>query len=347
MTEERPGLTRKIWFWALLGMSSTFFAEVTVGSAPFPFFDPFGLLVVVPLYSLHILVLGTVVVRGRKVTLDSLFVAGILFGLYEAYITKVIWDPYWEFGTTVHVAEVAVIQTAMLVLWYHNFFAFIVPLAAVETFCTRSRKVFSALPARVRLRFRPEDLLRTIVLLGVLFGLFQATAAHGPLVSALSVGGSGAVLFAALTLFNVTGKGVRWTMDDLLPDARQFRVLLAALVAFYAITIPLLLPENLPGPVGHVVILLAYAGVFVLLWRLLRMNGPSPREPEATGTGCVAPSISDRHALMFLAVYGVTASLMGFVAVVAGLAALSMHIAGVCVGVFVLAMAVRRALSRA
>ncbi len=40
-------------FWVLLAAYSTFFAEVVTGSTMFPFFHPWGVLVVWPLYGLH------------------------------------------------------------------------------------------------------------------------------------------------------------------------------------------------------------------------------------------------------------------------------------------------------
>lgn len=322
-------------------MLSTYIAEVTVGSAPFPFFDPFAILVAVPLYTLHILVLGTLVVRGRVVTISSLFVGGIIFGLYEAYITKVIWNPYWEFGTTVHIAEVAVIQTAILVLWYHNFFAFIIPLAVAEVFCTRSRKVFSTLPQVVRTRLVDSRVVRTLIVLGVAFGMLQAASAHGPLISLVSVGANGLLILALCHVFRVTGDGTRRTIDELLPTPRQFRVLLATLIVFYAVFASLLFPEKLPGPAGHIAVALMYLGSFVLLRRLLRMNGL-----ESAGTSTTPPSgptfsLSRDRVLLFLMSYTTTATLMGFVPVLAGLAAVCIHVAGVCVGVSLLAMAVK------
>lgn len=52
-----PSLKLRVLFWSILGAFSVFFAEVTVASAKFPFFDPFSVLVTCPLYALHILVL--------------------------------------------------------------------------------------------------------------------------------------------------------------------------------------------------------------------------------------------------------------------------------------------------
>jgi hypothetical protein len=85
----------RLVFWALMGALSVVFAEVVACSTPFPFIHPWGVLVVVPLYSLHTLVLAPLVFRRRMVRLTSLWLAGAIFGLYEAYVTKVLWHPGW------------------------------------------------------------------------------------------------------------------------------------------------------------------------------------------------------------------------------------------------------------
>jgi len=43
---KRPTSVQKLLFWGILGALSVLFAEVTVGSSPFAFFDAWGLLVV-------------------------------------------------------------------------------------------------------------------------------------------------------------------------------------------------------------------------------------------------------------------------------------------------------------
>ncbi len=53
LPKERPSRRIRLFFWVILGAFSVFFAEVTVGSSMFPFFDPFSILVTCPLYALH------------------------------------------------------------------------------------------------------------------------------------------------------------------------------------------------------------------------------------------------------------------------------------------------------
>ena len=52
---SQPPKWLKLLFWLILGALSTFFAEVVAGSDPFPYFHPWGILLVCPLYTLRIL----------------------------------------------------------------------------------------------------------------------------------------------------------------------------------------------------------------------------------------------------------------------------------------------------
>ena len=92
--DQTPSRKDKIFFWLILSALSTFFAEVISGSFIFPFTTVWGWIGVIPLYGLHLLVIGYWVFRGRP-KLWLLFIGGVIFGLYEAYITKVLWIPTW------------------------------------------------------------------------------------------------------------------------------------------------------------------------------------------------------------------------------------------------------------
>ena len=64
-----------MFFWIILGLLSTFFAEVIAGSTPYPFFSLVGLLFVTPLYFLHTLFFISIIYRFGKPTLPALYAA--------------------------------------------------------------------------------------------------------------------------------------------------------------------------------------------------------------------------------------------------------------------------------
>lgn len=85
-----PSRGQRLLFCIILGCLSCFFAEVVSGSYPYPFTTPWGLLSVFPLYTLHTLVLASLVYRRGRPRFSTLYQAGCVFGMYEAYVTKVL-----------------------------------------------------------------------------------------------------------------------------------------------------------------------------------------------------------------------------------------------------------------
>ena len=90
-----PTRTVSFVFCLILGILSVIFAEGVSGSDSFPLFHPWGILVTTPLYLLHTVLLAGILAHTRRTSWRSLCFAGAIFGLYEAYITKVLWDPSW------------------------------------------------------------------------------------------------------------------------------------------------------------------------------------------------------------------------------------------------------------
>lgn len=329
----------KIVFWILLGLSSTYFAEVTVGNELFPFFTPFTLLIAVPLYTLHILVLSAYVVRDREVNLRALFFAGMLFGLYEAYITKVIWDPYWSFGPDFRAFGIAVPQTTLLILWYHNFFAFIIPLIACEIMCTNSSKILDSMPKRIRRMFNRQRLMKTAIAVGLVFGLVESTVLKSPLVALASILSGGAVIALVMRYLREAKGSNRFTLDELLPDKRASRKLLIALIAFYALMTPLLLPENIPGLWPQVTVWTLYVVAFVFLFFTIGRRAPRLAPPPERPRGLPKDEMAFRWKVwwLFVVVYCATATTMSFgLELISAVFTLFFHVAGVCLGLFIL-----------
>ncbi len=257
----------KLLFWLLVAAASTFFAEVISGSTPFPFFIAWGLLVVLPLYGLHSLVLARIAFLKGAPRFQSLYFAGVIFGLYEAYITKVLWNPPWA-GVTLHVLGVDWLSTFTLALWWHPFVSFIIPLMLVELFATSSSSIFDNLPQRLR-----DYLSNPGVVIGiaVVAGLVQ-TAAKPPAVSLLA-GASGLLILWGLLAWWRKKGGMDYSLQELFPSGRSFGVLVGLLFLLYVLTGLGLRTEAYPGIEGHLVIWALYAAIGWLLWRSLQQPG--------------------------------------------------------------------------
>jgi hypothetical protein len=271
---------QKLLAWAILGGFSVLFAEIILGSYPFAFFDLWGLFVVCPLYTLHLLVLARIAFWRGPPRFPTLFFAGVLIGLYEAYMTKMLWNPNWGTPPAVILGGVPVIETIILIFWWHPFMAFLVPLLVGETVLCRSRHVARALPERLRRILFGRRATVVLVVLAVLAGLL-ASGANNTRPSVVhilvSIIPSAVVLLALVWLWRRTTRGVRMSLPDLLPTNREFVLLCVCLGLLYVGLGIVIRPDALPGLGPQASIWLVYAVMIAGLWLALRR----PRPPSA------------------------------------------------------------------
>ena len=270
MTENNQPSKKIQWlFWLILAAFSTFFAEVFSGSDMFPFFHPFGLLVVVPLYGLHILLLAHLVYRTSQPGFSSLVFAGMIFGLYEAYLTKVLWAPPW--GGALIAAEIAPVETLVLVFWWHAWFSFIIPLLVTEVLFTGTNQVGAILPGKIGSFLNSWKGLALLVIFGGVFQSINSPSVGRSLLSGVS---TTAVLIGLTILWRRFTANQSYSFSELLPDRRQFRWLLIPTALMYLVMGILLRPEAYPGLLGHLVIWILYGLSFALLFYSL--SSPKP-----------------------------------------------------------------------
>ena len=266
MDESPPDWARYL-FWLILGCLSVFFAEIVSGSYLFPYFTFEGLFIVLPVYALHTLVLAYVVYRFGKPRLYTLFLAGAIFGLYEAYITKIIWNPPW--GEAIWLFQgVAVVEAMVLVLFWHPLLSFILALFTSESLLSRSREILSGLPQMFWGLFAtPFRTYAVIFGAALLCGLYQGTLVPSPLYSIASTVAAGTVLGILIFVYRRTGLH-RYDIRKLLPTPKEFIILMVLLFSMYAIYGLAIRRDALPGTVPQLIIL----GTYVLLFGLLYLS---------------------------------------------------------------------------
>jgi hypothetical protein len=264
----RPNRWQMLFFWLILAVFSTFFAEVTIGSAPLVFFQPFGLLVTMPIYGLHTLVLAALVIRpGRRVRWQALFLAGTLLGMYEAYITKMLWDPTWN-AYAWRIGGVGVLEFGILVLFWHPFMAFVVPLFAAEQLANLQPMLMNGLSPRWRAwlgDLRRRKSRAAVAGVGVLVGALHGSVMSAP---ANAIGSALPTLLGIgilLWLWQKIAAGASYSMADLLPRGRAWWIILLALCGYYLFGGFVLRPEALPGLGSQVTIWVIYAGLIGML----------------------------------------------------------------------------------
>jgi len=127
-------MKHKILSLLLLGLLSMLYAEIFSGASQLWFINPFGILYTYPLYMLHTVFFLSIALRYQKTSIRHLYFFGILFGLYEAIITKVLWQGYMnETGPGLgKILGIAAIEFPILTFFWHPIFSFILPILTYQ-----------------------------------------------------------------------------------------------------------------------------------------------------------------------------------------------------------------------
>ncbi len=265
---ENPTFKTKLLFWVTLGVFPTFFAEVISGSTPFPFLPIlgiWGMVMVTPLYAIHILVFAYLVYRYGKPRFHTLFLAGALFGMYEAYATGVLWAG-WSEPPPILLSEVGVIETLVLVLFWHPVFAFIIPIVLGEVALTRDTGSTNDV-ARLTTR-------KSLIILAVVAGLFQSINMPSAAM-ALAVGVVN-ITVVAVFIFLWRKRGLdHFSMQQLLPNKAQFRWILGVMVLQY-VFLGTISTSKYPGAAGHIAVLVLYVVLTLLFIKSLKTSRRTP-----------------------------------------------------------------------
>ena len=269
---HQPTRATKLFSWLILGSLSVFFAEVVSGSDMFPYFNPWGIVAIMPLYTLHILVLAYVVFNIGKPRFYTLFIAGTIFGMYEAYITKVLWSPSWG-DPLILVGGVAAVESVVLVLFWHPFWAFIFPLFAGENLLFSSNEIVNGLPGRLKRLLVRKKAYLLLPLFAFVAGVLQSGNSPSPGHSMLSGVSTLGFIILLVVVWRVKTKGKEYTLRQLLPSKKEFHRLLFLLIVLYVTMGAVIRPEVLPGLLPQLSIWLIYAALFVLLYLHLKRSG--------------------------------------------------------------------------
>lgn len=125
---------RKLYPITLVGCLSMLFAEVFSGASQIWFINRWGILVTFPLYLGHILFFLWIALKSKRTTLSQLYLFGVIFALYESWITKVLWGGYMDsagpgLGT---LFGIGVFGFPVLVFFWHPIMSFILPILVFE-----------------------------------------------------------------------------------------------------------------------------------------------------------------------------------------------------------------------
>lgn len=256
------------WFARLaIGWIVLICAELFSGATlPIGFWHPWTWILTYWLYFAHFFFFTTLAVWTRRTSLPSLYLWGVLYGLYESWITKVIWYGYGGDGKLAlgKIGPFGFSEISMTLL-FHPIAAFILPLAVACVLCPPLRRTFPDLAWLTG----PSKLGRGVrASLFVSFAPVMGMNSGGPVNLALNTAFVVGCLLVCIRLGRSAFQNT--TGPSLVTSTRGgFALLCVYLAVLYGTTYFLLRPEGLPSAAVQLLTLGFYA-VIILALRLHR-----------------------------------------------------------------------------
>lgn len=255
----------------LAGTLSMFFAEVFSGASVLWFIDLWALLVTFPLYLAHLMFFFNIAIKFRKLDFTSLYLLGVLFGLYESWITKVIWAGYFNqepmFGTFL---GFAVGELFIITFFWHPIFSFIVPILVFECLSLpdKSDKEIEniVIPEHISIvtKSRKNWIASIfIVLIGASF--LSLNSSYNIIVAETTILGSLAILLLFYRLCK-RKLGSNFSIYSLQLEKKGFTMITGYLILLYIVTFFFLLPERVPSLLTIGLTIVLYMAVILLFY---------------------------------------------------------------------------------
>lgn len=272
-----PSVSRSSVVFArlLVGLIILICAEVFSGaSIQMGLWHPWTLVVTYWLYFAHFFFFTTLAVRTGRTSLGSLYLWGVLFGLYEFWITKVIWHGYGGDGEFAMgaIGPYGYSEISMAFI-FHPVASFILPLAVTCLLCPPLRCHF---PDLAWFTGKSKSVRVARVYLVISLACVLAMNSGGPVNLALN-------LAFAIVLLLVLSRLARPALESsdgiriVVFGRRGFVGLCMYLMLLYGVTYPLLRPDGLPSVALQLFTFVFYALAIAGLW-LSRRREPLPAD---------------------------------------------------------------------
>ena len=277
MTKNSPNAKKenRIFLFLLVGLFSMQYAEVLSGSSKVWFIDPFFILLTFPLYMLHVLFYFTLANYFDRIELKHLYLWGILFGLYEAPMTKVIFSGYvFEKPILGTIGGIAYFEFLTIILLWHPVFSLILPILTYDIFLMRNNKRNILLIPGSHLSILTKSTKKTIIIIVSAFflGSLQAKAESYNLLMTI-IAHAGTLLIGLFFWFMADRKHT-WEFDDLSLGKKGLIITIITILIMYLIGW-----INTPQPAANTPITYLILLLFVLfILFLLKINAPREHE---------------------------------------------------------------------
>ncbi|MCY3414484.1 MAG: hypothetical protein INQ03_22745 [Candidatus Heimdallarchaeota archaeon] len=236
--------------------------EILAGSSPNWIIQPWTYFVTIPLYTLHFLFFISLAIRYQKTTLKELYLFGIIIGLYETWITKVIWSGYGHDGNFAlgSVLGMGIQETLLLTLFWHPLLAFVFPLVIINSYLynVESSHLFPDLYWLTTDQKNAKLLRYSIFIFGV---LILAANGGNPITVLITAVPNLILLYLGKRLL-FKEQGTEALEEALYSRGMSFKVISFLLAFLYIVTFIFIFPEHIPG-YTTILVTIAYYLVFI------------------------------------------------------------------------------------
>lgn len=260
------------YFWLVLSCLSVFFAEVVSCYAPTGVFSKWGAGVLIPLYGLHALILGAIMHRKGTPHVSALMAAGAVFGLYEAYITKELWNPSAMHNPALSAFGIDIPTLLSVIVFWHPLMAFLLPLWTADVLLLHTGQWRFWTPRWIRRRILdPKRLLWMATWFGLFWGVLNGVM-HKPtdgyipnLLVLLHV----ALLAGLVWIWNSIKNRPGYSMHDVLPQGKELYWCGGVLLLYYCALGAIFRLDALPALKNQLSLWVLYA---LFTWLMLRSS---------------------------------------------------------------------------
>ncbi len=308
------------------------FAEAFSGSSILWFITGWAWLVTLPLYWSHTLLFLNLAMRSKRTSVGQLYLWGILFGLYESWVTKVLWAGYFTdpplFGT---VFGFAIAENIVLLMFWHPVMAFVLPILVFQILAKAGSKsnegMETAFPTHTSLLQRSRRNSAFYLYAFIIGSLFMTVSSgYNFIVAGITALGSLVLILIPYYLIKRRGGG-SFSIQSLRLGRKGLALTGTYVLLLYAITFPTLLPERIPGIETIIATFCIYALVILLIYASPPVN-ESESIPNADSKPLGMKELKRWYGLLFLLLL-VWAIIPDITAIVGVLGYLSFFVIGI------------------
>ncbi len=239
-------------------------AETLVMSLPLWFVNLWGWTMTAPLYLSHFLFLYTISVNTKKTDFKHLYFLGVIFGLYESWITKVMWSGYVNQPPMLGMfLGVAIFEFITLAFFFHPFYSFILPLIIYELIIySKTGDENKILPGHINF-IKKIKKNYALALFFVIWPL-SISASYNGINTIITILGS---LILITLFFWLDSRHNTPDIYRLKLGKKGMRITGIYLFLLYILSFPLLRSEYIPvNPISYITIIMMYI-ITIIAWK--------------------------------------------------------------------------------